>query len=45
MAVWVDKFVLPIDKEERIIENKIYENGGYIDNRYPCDIFSLKGFI
>jgi len=44
MAVWVDKFVLPIDKEERIIENKIYENGGYIDNRYPCDIFSLKGF-
>ena len=44
MAVWVDKFILPIDYEEGLIECKISENGGYIDNRYPCDIFSKKEF-
>lgn len=25
MAVWIDKFVLPIDLEEGIIQNKIYD--------------------
>lgn len=42
--VFLDKFVLPIDLEESIMQKKIDENGSYLDNRYPCDIFSSKDF-
>ena len=44
IMVYLDKFILPIDYEESIIGQKITLNGGYIDNRYPCDIFSVKNF-
>lgn len=40
---YLEKFVLPIDKEKRIIQERMAENGGeygYIDNIYPCGIFS-----
>lgn len=47
--VYLEKFVLPIDKEEDMIEERMLENGGgnksckYIDNIYPCRLFSTKG--
>ena len=40
---YLEKFVLPIDKEESIINERMGENGGiygYIDNIYPCGLFS-----
>ncbi|MBQ2864447.1 MAG: AAA family ATPase [Clostridia bacterium] len=43
--MFLDKFVLPIDQEETIIEIKMDQNGGplgYIDNPYPCGVFSRK---
>ena len=43
--MFLEKFVLPIEKEEAIVEEKMEENGGgfgYIDNPYPCGIFSKK---
>lgn len=43
--IYVDKFSLPIDDEERIIHNIMRYNGGgfgYIDNAYPCGLFAEK---
>lgn len=44
--VYVDKFTLPVDKEEHIVHRIMYDNGGrygYIDNAYPCGLFAEKG--
>ena len=44
--MYLESFVLPIDVEELIIEEKMGENAaryGYIDNAYPCCIFAQKG--
>lgn len=41
--MYLDKFILPIDEEESMIEQQAIHNGGkfgYIDNIYPCGIFS-----
>lgn len=41
--MYLERFVLPIDQEERMIEKRMAHNGGiygYIDNIYPCGIFS-----
>ena len=43
--MYLEKFLLPIDRENRIIKTKMAENGGpygYIDNPYPCGIFKSK---
>lgn len=43
--MYLDKFILPIDEESSLIEQQIAHNGGnfgYIDNTYPCGIFSKK---
>lgn len=45
--MYLDKFILPIDSEIQIVQKKMTENGGvfgYIDNPYPCGIFSQKLF-
>lgn len=45
MSVFVEKYILPIDREEYIVSEKMQENGGdfgYIDNPYPCGIFAQK---
>jgi len=45
--MYLDKFILPIDKESEFIGKKAESNGGqfgYIDNIYPCGIFSKKLF-
>ena len=43
---YIDKFILPnIDNETSLIRNRMAENGGeygYIDNTYPCGLFTLK---
>lgn len=42
-VIYLEKFVLPIEQEGRIIRDKMSENGGtfgYVDNPYPCGIFS-----
>lgn len=44
--MYLDKFVLPIDKEQKMIAERMAHNGGrygYIDNVYPCGLFSAKG--
>lgn len=45
--VYLDKFILPIRQEQNLIQERMYQNGGqfgYIDNIYPCGIFSPKAF-
>ena len=46
MAVYLEKFVLPNKgKEEELIVRRMSYNGGtfgYIDNLYPCGLFSEK---
>lgn len=46
--VFLDKFMLPnAEQEEMIIRSRMAENGGdfgYIDNIYPCGLFSKKEF-
>lgn len=46
MATYVESFQLPIDEESFLVAKRMRENGGscgYIDNAYPCGIFSPKG--
>ena len=44
--VFLDKFMIPnAEQEEIIIRRRMAENGGvfgYIDNIYPCGLFSKK---
>lgn len=43
--MYLETFILPIEKEEAMITARMQENGGafgYIDNIYPCEIFNLK---
>lgn len=45
--MYLDKFILPIDEESSLIQQRMVENGGefgYIDNPYPCGIFSKSQF-
>ncbi len=42
-TIYLEKFTLPVDWEDRMINDKILNNGGYIDNTYPCRLFSEKG--
>ena len=45
--MYLEKFILPIDEESSLIEQRMADNGGkfgYIDNTYPCGIFSKKRF-
>lgn len=45
--MYLEKFVLPIDIEEKLVYRRACENGGknpYIDNVYPCGIFTRNGF-
>ena len=45
--MYLEKFILPdVDLEERIAEIKMRENGGefgYLDNGYPCGLFTSIG--
>ncbi len=43
--MYLDRFVLPIETETDMIKARMAQNGGqygYIDNIYPCGIFSEK---
>lgn len=40
--LYLSSFTLPIHKEEYLIDKKYRENGGYLDNAYPCGIFDSK---
>ena len=42
--IYLESFVLPLDREEDMIDQRIDSNGGYIDNTYPCRIFAQKRF-
>lgn len=45
--MYLETFTLPIDKENRMISKRMAHNGGqygYIDNIYPCGLFSEKQF-
>lgn len=44
--MYLERFILPIDKEQKMIAERMAYNGGnygYIDNVYPCGLFSAKG--
>ncbi len=53
MAVYLESFTLPLEKEKRLIVDRMAKNGntdpgmawkyGYIDNEYPCGLFGPKG--
>ena len=43
--MYLESFTLPIEKESRMIKERMVHNGGpygYIDNVYPCGLFSEK---
>ena len=43
--MYLESFILPIREESEMLRAKAFENGGkygYIDNSYPCGIFSKK---
>ena len=43
--MYLESFTLPIEKENRMIKERMTYNGGpygYIDNIYPCGLFSEK---
>jgi predicted ATPase len=43
--MYLERFILPIEHEENMIRERMAYNGGqngYIDNIYPCNIFSKK---
>lgn len=43
--MYLERFVLPIEEEDKIILHRMEHNGGpfgYIDNIYPCGLFSSK---
>ncbi len=45
--MYLDTFRLPIDKEDELLSEQAWENAGpygYVDNPYPCEIFSKKMF-
>ncbi len=45
--MYLERFVLPIERESVLISQKMADNGGalgYIDNTYPCGIFPEKAF-
>jgi predicted ATPase len=45
--MYVETFTLPIDKEMALLRKRAEHNGGkvgYIDNPYPCGLFSRKEF-
>jgi predicted ATPase len=47
MKMYLDKFILPIDEESSLIEQRMAYNGGrfgYVDETYPCGIFSKNRF-
>lgn len=42
--MYLDTFYLPIDREEDMIEKKLYEKNGFLDDIYPCGIFTENEF-
>ncbi len=42
--MYLDTFYLPIDEEEDMIERKLKEKRGYLDDIYPCRIFAENEF-
>ena len=44
--MYIESFTLPSlrTEEQLIISPRVMKNGGYIDNIYPCKVFSLKEF-
>lgn len=43
--MFLDRFDLPIDKEDDLLKERAAHNGGkygYVDNPYPCGLFSEK---
>ena len=43
--MYLEKFTLPIKKEELLLKTRAAHNGGfggYIDNPYPCGLFAEK---
>lgn len=45
--MYLETFTLPIDKEGELLRKRAKHNGGnapYIDNPYPCGLFSRKNF-
>ena len=45
--MYLETFTLPIDKEKELLRKRAEHNGGragYIDNPYPCGLFSRKDF-
>jgi predicted ATPase len=42
---YLERFILPIAKEEKLLSKRATENGGpygYVDNPYPCGLFGEK---
>ena len=43
--IYLERFILPIAKEEKLLSKRATENGGpygYVDNPYPCGLFGEK---
>lgn len=40
--MYLERFTLPIDMEDDLLADRAAENGGYVDNPYPCGLFAEK---
>ena len=46
ITMYLERFILPIEKENQLLYERMIQNGGkfgYVDNPYPCGLFSKKG--
>ena len=43
--MYLERFTLPIDMETALLSDRATENGGYVDNPYPCGLFAEKGLF
>ena len=44
--MYLERFILPIEKENQLLYERMIQNGGkfgYVDNPYPCGLFSEIG--
>lgn len=46
ITMYLERFILPIEKENQLLYERMIQNGGkfgYVDNPYPCGLFSEIG--
>lgn len=43
-GMYLHTFALPLEREERLLSDRMAYNGGYLENPYPCGLFTERQF-